>query len=190
MEPLRVDPREAGLPDRQPVDLVEVLPLVVLLADSPLGDTEALLAEPQERLGRGAHLGDGRQPRAEDLQETLGGAGVSPSQVTVHGLRFCEEVLVHIDDYVLDSSDINRIDDNIIEILDLPAPDDIGSAECFFDTDSCTTDSGTEGIRNIPTQVDITVECVLGSCVSEPLTDLTYDPEDTTCREVEPRNLP
>jgi hypothetical protein len=122
------------------------------------------------------------------VQETMGGYGVSPSGVTITGLRFCEDVQVYVDNYILDSAAVYRANSTTIEII-LPAPNDFNIPGGFFSTTECTTDLGERGSRYVPTTVSIRVECVLGHCISDALLDLIYEPEDTTCRAAIPSVL-
>jgi hypothetical protein len=109
------------------------------------------------------------------------GDNVTPTTATINGLRFLPDFTVTFDAYILPATDVQYVDDETINVLNVPAPNDFG---LVFDRASCWT-GGLQGFRDVATEVSVTVTNYPGACADTLEGALIYEPEDTTC-EVAP----
>ena len=108
---------------------------------------------------------------------------------------------MRINNFTIAPNDTEVISPEHIHINQIPAPNDFG---LVFNTGSCTTDTGLQGIRNEPTPVDVTVRnlplgcentLVAGPGLYSGRPDLRRGAGnrsrdlDTTSRRPSPRNL-
>ena len=118
-----------------------------------------------------------------------GGSGnwVDPSAITIYGRDFASEVYVDIGTgdghrQRLDSSSVTVVSPEQINLINLPTPNDFNLQ---WQTTSCITQLGEEGIRLVPTAIDVTVTNFPSDgpdeCNDTLLGALVYEPEDTTC---------
>ncbi len=120
------------------------------------------------------------------VEETLGGDGVSPSEITIYGQRFEENLLVKIgnndgdptNDSIIQAQDLEWVSDTIVVVHQLPAPNDL---LLIWDTAACLAPGGAIGQQRVPTPVDVTVANIPGECSDTLPGGLVYEPEDTTC---------
>jgi len=118
------------------------------------------------------------------VEERLDGDGVSPSEVVIRGLRFLDELLVSIGSsggppIVLAAEDVEVMTDTLIDVLELPAPNEF---QMRWDQGACVTPEGLNGTRNVPTAVNVTVTNIPGDCGDTLIGGLIYEPQDTVCR--------
>ncbi len=106
------------------------------------------------------------------------GNGVVPGEIDIYGVRFAENLLVRINNFTIAPIDTEVISPEHIHISQIPAPNDFG---LVFNTGSCTTGTGLQGIRNEPTPVNVTVRNLPLGCESTLSQGLVYIPEDQTC---------
>ncbi len=112
------------------------------------------------------------------VNETGGGAGVSPASAVITGDNFRESVRVEFDDTPLFASWIEVLGETTINVNQLPSPNDLG---LVFDTVACVNGDGVAGRRRVPTPVDVTVTNTAGNC-SDTLTGaITYQPQTSEC---------
>jgi len=112
------------------------------------------------------------------VDETDFGNGVSPSEIDIFGVRFADELLVRINNFTIAPNEVDVVSPEHIHINQIPAPNDFG---LVFNTGSCTTGTGLQGIRNEPTPVDVTVRNLPLGCENTLVAGLVYVPEDQTC---------
>ena len=112
------------------------------------------------------------------MQETDFGNGVDPDDIVIHGADFADDVLVKINNFVMSPSDVTVVNETTIEVENIPAPNDFG---LVFDTTSCITNDGLQGLRKAATPVDVSVVNLPGNCQDTLSGGLIYEPEDTTC---------
>jgi hypothetical protein len=109
---------------------------------------------------------------------------VNPAAVTISGRNFDDQVQVKFDTYPVASSDVQVIDEQTIDVLQIPAPNEFGLT---FDTVGCVTNNGESGQRQVPTLVSVSVTNVGASCTDS--LNMVYEPGDTTCVPVANLNL-
>jgi hypothetical protein len=163
--------------------------LVRFPADLPVqcGDTTGqfrvrLIESNQETTG-GTFILRGNQPTVTDVEPTFvqadeSGNYVSPSDITVFGADFADTLLVKINSFVMASSAVTVVDETTIEVVGIPAPNDFG---LVFNTTSCITDDGLQGLRKAPTPVDVSVVNLPGNCTDTLVGGLIYEPGDDEC---------
>jgi len=112
------------------------------------------------------------------VDETDFGNGVSPSEIDIFGVRFADELLVRINNFTIAPNEVDVVTPEHIHINQIPAPNDFG---LVFNTGSCTTGTGLQGIRNEPTPVNVTVRNLPLGCEDTLVAGLVYVPEDQDC---------
>jgi|GEM_PF-2498133 len=112
------------------------------------------------------------------VQETLGGAGVTPMEVDVYGQRFTDEALVRIDGYTIPSQYVFVENDTKIHVSQLPSPNDFN---LVWDTSTCVTPQGQNGTRRVATPVEVTVTNIPGECSDTLTGGLVYEPQTSEC---------
>ena len=117
------------------------------------------------------------------VQETGGGDGVTPDDIVIKGDFFSDNLIVEIEGFRIQNSDIDVEDENTINVRQIPAPNDFDLA---WDYSPCVTDTGLTGIRRTPTPVDVTVINLPGNCTDTLAGGLVYEPQDDIC-EVAPQ---
>jgi len=122
------------------------------------------------------------------IDEIGGGAGTTPSEIDIYGVRFNEEVLVAINDFTVNTVNVTVVSSEHIEVLGIPTPNDFGR-ENFFDTNQCIVPNsgGLIGDQEAPTPVDVRVENLPLGCQSTLTQALVYQPETQTCVERPPQ---
>ncbi len=106
-----------------------------------------LIESNQETTG-GTFTLRGNQPTVTGVDPTFiqadeTGNYVTPSDITISGADFAEDLLVKINDFVMASSSVTVVDETTIEVTGIPAPNDFG---LVFDTTPCITDDGLQGL--------------------------------------------
>lgn len=112
------------------------------------------------------------------VEETDFGNGVSPSEIDIFGVRFADDLLVRINNFTIAPNEVDVVTAEQIHVNQIPAPNDFG---LVFNTGSCTTDTGLQGIRNEPTPVNVTVRNLPLACEDTLIAGLVYVPEDQEC---------
>ncbi len=106
------------------------------------------------------------------------GNGVTPGEIDIYGVRFADDLLVQINNFTIAPNDTEVISPEHIHISQIPAPNDFG---LVFNTGSCTTGTGLQGIRNEPTPVNVTVRNLPVGCQDTLNQTLVYIPQDQDC---------
>ena len=112
------------------------------------------------------------------VDEVDNGNGVVPDDIDIYGVRFADEVLVLINNFTMNPDQVTVISSEHIEVSGIPAPNDFG---LVFSTTSCTTGTGLQGIREVPTAVNVTVRNLPVGCENTLNQTLIYVPQDQTC---------
>lgn len=112
------------------------------------------------------------------VQSAAFGTDVIPREIDINGVRFNDELLVRVNNYVIDPTDVTVVSPELIEVARIPAPTEFG---LVFNTSSCTTGSGLPGIRQVATPVDVTVRNLPVGCEDTLRQTLVYLPEDGSC---------
>jgi hypothetical protein len=112
------------------------------------------------------------------VQEWTDGTGVTPSSITIYGVRFSANVLVEIAGFRMASGDVEVVDDRTIEVQNIPVPNQFN---LNWDRTACTTPDGFAGTRRAPTPVDITVINFPGECSNTLAGGLIYEPGTSDC---------
>ncbi len=125
----------------------------------------------------------GNSPTVTDVEPTFvqssnNGDSVDPDDIVISGANFSEEVLVKIATFVMSPSSVTVVNENTIEVDNIPAPNDFGLQ---YEVAQCTTDLGDPGVRRTPSAVDVTVQNIPGTCTDTISGALIYQPEDTSC---------
>ncbi len=118
------------------------------------------------------------------VEASADGATVNPGAVTISGRNFDEQVQVKFNSYPVASSDVQVLDEQTIDVLQIPAPNEFGLT---FDTVACVTGNGEAGQRQVPTLVSVSVTNVSASCTDS--LNMVYEPGDTTCVPVGNLNM-
>jgi len=106
------------------------------------------------------------------------GNGVVPGEIDIYGVRFADDLLVLINNFTIAPNDVTVVSPEHIHISQIPAPNDFG---LVFNTGPCTTDTGLQGIRDVPTPVDVTVRNLPLGCQNTLSQSLVYVPENQDC---------
>lgn len=112
------------------------------------------------------------------VNEIDNGNGVVPGDIDIYGVRFAEELLVLVENYTIDPSSTTVETAEHIFVSGIPAPNDFG---LVFNTTSCTTGTGLQGIKEVATPVDVTVRNLPLGCEDTLAQTLVYVPQDETC---------
>ena len=115
------------------------------------------------------------------VQSSNNGDDVDPDDIVISGADFSEEVLVKINNFVMSPSSVTVVDENTIEVENIPAPNDFG---LVYQVAQCTTNLGDPGVRRTPSAVTVTVQNIPGNCSDTIQGALIYQPEDTSCTPV------
>ena len=110
------------------------------------------------------------------VEGSVDGSTVNPAAVTISGLNFDEQVQVKFNGYPVASAFVQVIDENTIDVLQIPAPNDFG---LNFSTVGCITGQGENGQRQVPTLVAVSVTNVGAECTDS--LNMVYEPGDTSC---------
>lgn len=108
------------------------------------------------------------------VQETSGGDGVSPTDITINGDFFNSDLIVEIEGYRMPNSAVNVVNSTQIDVSNIPAPNDF---DIKWDQTPCLTDAGLQGIRRTSTPVNVTVTNLPGECSVTLAGGLVYEPE-------------
>lgn len=108
------------------------------------------------------------------VQETSNGAGVTPTDITIHGEFFNPDLIVEIEGFRMANSMVDVVSPIQIDVTNIPAPNDFGIK---WDQTPCVTDTGLTGIRRTSTPVDVTVTNLPGDCSETLAGGLVYEPE-------------
>lgn len=125
----------------------------------------------------------GNRPTVTDIEPTFvrssnNGDDVDPDDIVISGGNFSDEVLVRIESFVMSPASVTVVNENTIEVENIPAPNDFG---LVYQVAQCTTDLGDPGVRRTPSAVTVTVQNIPGNCTDSIQGALIYEPEDTTC---------
>jgi hypothetical protein len=103
---------------------------------------------------------------------------VTPTNITIEGAEFADDVIVQINDYRVPSSDITVVNSTTIDVRNIPAPNDFGFS---WRTESCVAAGGLPGVRLSSTAVSVSVSNFPGDCNTTLDGALIYEPGDNTC---------
>jgi hypothetical protein len=145
------------------------------------GNFRVSLLESQNEATGGSFTLLGNNPTVVDVRTQDGDVFVGElggESATIFGVNFTSDVLVEINNVSLVTSNVVPQSDTEIRILTLPSADDIGLT---FQTESCITGGGQQGIRQAPTPVSVGVVNFPGQCGNTLQGALIYEPADTTC---------
>jgi hypothetical protein len=120
------------------------------------------------------------------INEIGGGAGTDPSEIDIYGVRFADDVLVAINNFLIDTNNVTVVSSENIHVAGIPTPDDFGR-DGFFSRNDCITSTGLAGTQEAPTTVDVRVENLPLGCQDTLTAALVYQPEFQTCVEVPPQ---
>ena len=109
------------------------------------------------------------------VQETGGGDGVTPDDIVIKGDFFSDDLIVEIEGFRIQNSDIDVEDENTINVRQHPGAERLRPRLGLL---SCVTDTGLTGIRRTPTPVDITVINLPGNCSDILAGGLVYEPQE------------
>ena len=112
------------------------------------------------------------------VNETSNGNGVDPADIDIFGVRFADDLLVLVNDYTITPNRVSVVSSEHIEVSGIPAPNDFN---LVFETTDCTTSNGLQGIKQIPTPVNVTVRNLPLGCEDTLNATLVYVPEDQSC---------
>jgi hypothetical protein len=148
------------------------------------GDFLVVLNESGRSAEGGSYTLLGDQPTITSVnpifvEEIANGDGVDPSEIDIYGVRFADNLFVHINNWRVDPSDVDVESPEHIHVSQIPAPNEFG---LVFETASCTTNNGLEGIKNVATPVSVNVRNLPVGCEDTLSQTLVYIPQDQTCR--------
>ncbi len=145
------------------------------------GSFRVSLLESENEAEGGSFTLLGNNPTVVDVRTQDGDVFVGElggESATIYGVNFTNDVLVEINGVSLVTSNVVPQSDTEIRILTLPSADDIGLT---FQTESCITGGGQQGVRQAPTPVSVGVVNFPGQCGNTLQGALIYEPADTTC---------
>ncbi len=148
------------------------------------GDFRLVLNETGQEATGGTYTLLGSNPTITSVepifvQETDFGNGVVPAEIDINGVRFADNLLVLIDNFTIDPGFVTVESPELVHVSQIPAPNDFGLT---FNTTSCTTQSGLQGVRQVATPVDVTVRNLPVGCDDTLRQTLVYLPEDESCQ--------
>ena len=151
--------------------------------DDRSGDFRVVLTDGNREATGGNYTLLGSNPTVTSVDpifvyEFAGGNGVDPSEIDIYGVRFADNLLVRIDDYTIDPTNVTVETPEHIHVSGIPAPN---TFNLTFETTACTTPGGLPGQKNVPTPVDVTVRNLPLGCQDTLLQTLVYVPEDQSC---------
>ncbi len=104
---------------------------------------------------------------------------LSPTDMTINGLYFAENLQVQIETYRVPSSQVTVQSETTIDVslLNVERGDILSS----FQTGPCITDTGEEGTRNVATEASVQVSNLPGFCSASLNGAFIIEPSDRTC---------
>lgn len=106
---------------------------------------------------------------------------VLPNEITITGSNFASQLLVRINEFVMQSSNVTVVNDETIEVTGIPGATDIG---LVFELSPCTLPGGDPGVRQVPSSVNVSVLNLPGNCIDTLEGALIYEPFISVCQAI------